>query len=307
MSDEITFSALSSTGGRISAVLSALVQEALYDATDLTASVLMVPWQSMGSDTLQITRDATPGAFTAATNETTWGGSNSAYTTSKFSLQVAPYRRVYQVSDLFDISGGPIDTAMVVNNLVEGVALTATDLICALFSSISTSKGSTGAALTVDTIYAAAAALNLAANSGPLYCVLHPKAMNDFIAALSAEGGAMQYQPSTAELLGSNPKPGFKGTWNNIEFWQSDSVGKINGDADYSCAMYTKGAFAMTMAPVSAIQSTVPSQNILLDAGSVLVESSRDARNGLSSLVAHMYPAVVEADDARAVEIVVGV
>ena len=133
------------------------------------------------------------------------------------------------------------------------------------------------------------------------------KAMNDFIAALSAEGGAMQYQPSTAELLGSNPKPGFKGTWNNIEFWQSDSVGKINTNADYSCAMFSKGAFAYTMAPVSAIQSTVPSQNILLDAGQVLVESERDARNGLSSLVAHMYPAVVEADDARACEIVVGV
>ena len=208
---------------------------------------------------------------------------------------------------MFDISGGPIDTSRVVSNLVNGVALTMTDLATALFPSISTSKGSSGAALTVDVVYEAAAALNLANNGGPLYCVLHPKAMNDFIAALSAEGGAMQYQPSTAELLGSNPKPGFKGTWNNIEFWQSDSVGKINTNADYSCAMFSKGAFAYTMAPVSAIQSTVPSQNILLDAGQVLVESERDARNGLSSLVAHMYPAVVEADDARACEIVVGV
>ena len=307
MANEITFSALSSTGGRISSVLSALVTEALYDPTDLRAAMLSVPWESMGSDTLDVTIDAVAGAFTAASSETSWGGSNAAYTTSKFSLQVAPYRRVYQVSDLFDISGGPIDTSRVVSNLVNGVALTMTDLATALFPSISTSKGSSGAALTVDVVYEAAAALNLANNGGPLYCVLHPKAMNDFIAALSAEGGAMQYQPSTAELLGSNPKPGFKGTWNNIEFWQSDSVGKINTNADYSCAMFSKGAFAYTMAPVSAIQSTVPSQNILLDAGQVLAESERDARNGLSSLVAHMYPAVVEADDARACEIVVGV
>ena len=307
MANEITFSALSSTGGRISSVLSALVTEALYDPTALRAAMLSVHWESMGSDTLDVTIDAVAGAFTAASSETSWGGSNAAYTTSKFSLQVAPYRRVYQVSDLFDISGGPIDTSRVVSNLVNGVALTMTDLATALFPSISTSKGSSGAALTVDVVYEAAAALNLANNGGPLYCVLHPKAMNDFIAALSAEGGAMQYQPSTAELLGSNPKPGFKGTWNNIEFWQSDSVGKINTNADYSCAMFSKGAFAYTMAPVSAIQSTVPSQNILLDAGQVLVESERDARNGLSSLVAHMYPAVVEADDARACEIVVGV
>ena len=307
MANEITFSALSSTGGRISSVLSALVTEALYDPTDLRAAMLSVPWESMGSDTLDVTIDAVAGAFTAASSETSWGGSNAAYTTSKFSLQVAPYRRVYQVSDLFDISGGPIDTSRVVSNLVNGVALTMTDLATALFPSISTSKGSSGAALTVDVVYEAAAALNLANNGGPLYCVLHPKAMNDFIAALSAEGGAMQYQPSTAELLGSNPKPGFKGTWNNIEFWQSDSVGKINTNADYSCAMFSKGAFAYTMAPVSAIQSTVPSQNILLDEGQVLVEAERDARNGLSSLVAHMYPAVVEADDARACEIVVGV
>jgi len=133
--------------------------------------------------------------------------------------------------------------------------------------------------------------------------VLHPTAINDFRTSLRSESGAIQYVPATAEMLATRG-PGFQGTWNGIEIWQSDSCPTINAGADRSGAMFGKGAFAYTMAPVSALQGHIPSANVLVDAGTVIVENSRDADNGLTKAVATMYPAVSEVEDARGVEIV---
>ena len=84
MANEVTFSALSSAGGRISAVLSALVAEQLYDPTDLRATMTRYDWNAWGSSAMDITQNAVPGAFAAASSETSGGASNSAYSTTKY-------------------------------------------------------------------------------------------------------------------------------------------------------------------------------------------------------------------------------
>lgn len=303
MADEITFSGLSSTGGRISAVLSALVRQQLYDATDLRSVMTLIPWSSVGSDKMDVTLDAVPGAFAAASSETSGGLSNSAYTTSKFSLQVARYARQYQVTDLFGITGGPIDLDRVVNKLVEGAGLTMTDLLCNLFNSLSNSVGTSGVDLDVDTIYDALFQLNTSNASGPYTAVLQAQQMNDFRSSLRGETGAIQFREATAETLQARG-PGYQGDFLGIRFYQSDSVAKINTNADYSGAMFVDGCFAYTMAPVRALQAYIPEDNIIVDAGEVLVELDRDAGNAMSTCIANMYPAVVEVEDARGVEIV---
>ena len=304
MANEIRFSTLSSTGGRISAVLSALVVEQLYDPTDLRATLTQVPWASWGSDTMNVTKNAVPGAFAAASSEISGGASNSAYTTSKFSLQVARYLRIYQVTDLFGISGGPIDVQTVAQNLIDGVALTMTDLITALFPNIASNVGTSGAALDVDKVYDGMYTLNLNNVQGQYTCVLKAKQMNQFRSDLRTEAGAIQYVPATAELLKSKG-PGFQGSWNGVDFYQSDSV--TDDSTDFSGAMYGNGFAAYTLAPVSALQAAIPASNILVDAGELLVELNRDASNGMSQLIANLYPAVVEAEDLRGVEIISGV
>lgn len=303
MANEITFSALSSAGGRISSVLSALVRQQLYDATDLRSVMTLIPWNAVGSDQMDVTLDAIPGAFAAASSETSGGLSNSAYTTSKFSLQVARYARQYQVTDLFGITGGPIDIDRVVNKLVEGADLTMTDLLCNLFPSLSNSVGTTTVDLDVDTIYDALFQLNNNSASGPYTAVLHPEQMNDFRQSLRSETGAIQFREATAEALQTRG-PGFQGEFMGIRFYQSDSVTKINTNADYSGAMFVDGCFAYTMAPVRALQPYIPEDNIIVDANEVLVELDRDAGNAMSTCIANMYPAVVEAEDLRGVEIV---
>jgi hypothetical protein len=309
MANEVTFTGLASTGGRVSSVLSSLILETLHDPTDLRAVMSEVPWESLGSDTMSVTLDAAPGAFNAASSETSHGtaADNAAYTTSKFDLQVARYVRAYQVSDLFGVTGGPIDLAKVVDTLAAGVGLTMTDLLCNLFNSVTGSVGTTGVDLDVDTIYDAQFDLNsdsvMASADAPLACVLHPQGMNDFRASLRAESGVQSWQQASAELLAARG-PGYQGTWNNIDFWQSDSCPTINAGADYSQAMFGKGAFAYTMAPVSAMQGHIPASNVMVDAGALLVEIARDADNGLTKALATIFPAVAEVEDARAVEIV---
>lgn len=305
MAAEITFSSLESTGGRVGEVLSALVRQQLYDATDLRSVMTLIPWNAVGSDTMDITLDAVPGAYIAASSEISGGTAvdNSAYTTSKFSLQVARYARAYQVTDLFGITGGPIDIDRVVNKLVEGAGLTMTDLLCNLFPSLSNSVGTTTVDLDVDTIYDALFQLNTLNASGPYTAVLEATQMNDFRSSLRSETGAIQFREATAETLQTRG-PGYQGDFLGIRFYQSDSVTKINTNADYSGAMFVDGCFAYTMAPVRALQGYIPQDNVLVDANEILVELDRDAGNAMSKCIANMYPAVVEVEDARGVEIV---
>ena len=305
MANEVTYSSLETSGGRVGAVLSALVLEQLYDPTDLREILQFVPFDMSGSDTMDVTLDAVPGAFAAATSETVGGFSNSAYTTSKFQLTPARYGRQYQVTDLVGVTGGAIDIDRVVSKLIDGVALTMTDLACALFPSFTDQVGSTGVDLDTDKIYDAqfALAINLASSAGGISCVLHPEQHNNFVSSLRAETGAMQYAPATAEAL-SLKGPGFQGTWNGISFWTSDSVGTVNAGADYAGCMMMDNAIAYTLGDVKRLQGYVPAQNILVDAGMLLVELSRDADNGMSTAIANLYPAVAIRENARGVEII---
>ena len=311
MANEVTFTGLASTGGRVASVLSSMLMETLHDPTDLRAVMTEVPWQSLGSDTMSVTRDAAPGAFSAASSEISHGtaADNAAYTTAKFDLQVARYVRAYQVSDLFGVSGGPVDLEKVVATLGAGLGLTMTDLLCALFNSITSQVGSSGVDLSVDTMYDAAFQLNtngvVSTADAPLTAVLHPTGFNDFVQSLRSESGAISFEPATAAMLGSNGGgPGFKGRWNGIDIWQSDSCPTISGGANYSQAMFGKGGFAYTLAPVSALQGHVPSANVIADAGGLLIELSRDADNGLSKAIATCFPAVAEVEDLRCCEII---
>jgi uncharacterized protein YjbI with pentapeptide repeats len=295
----VTYASLLSSGGRISAVLSALVQETLHDPTDLRAVMTQVPWQALGSDTMDITLDAVPGAYATAAEAASTAG--SAYTTSKFQLQAVKKTRVYSLTDLFGVTGGPIDLERVVSTLTQGVGLTMTDLLTTLFPSISNNVGASGSDLTVANLYSAQFQLNLSAAQGPYTCVLHPQQVNDFRTSLRAEGGAIQYVPATAAMLATKG-PGFQGSWNGIDIYQSDSVEAVNSGADRNGAMFSSAAFAYTMAPVRS--ALIPQESVLVDAGELLVEIQRDAQAGLTHAVANIFTGVAEAQDLAAVGII---
>ena len=311
MANEITFTGLSSAGGRVASVLSALLFEKIHDPTDLRAVMTEVPWSQIGSDTMSIALDGAPGAFTAASSETASGLTDpAAYGSGKFDLQIARYLRKYQMSDLFGVTGGPIDAAAVVQTLVDGVGLTMTDLLCNLFGSLSTSRTSTD--MDVDTFYGAMFDLNLAnaasTSEAPYTLVVAPKQMNQLRSSLRSEGGDgvkpgsfLNFRQETGEITKANA-PGFQGNFQGVDIWQSDSIATVDAGAHFAAAMFAKDAFAYTMAPVRALSGAhVPESNILIDAGELLVELSRDSDAGLTTAVASMFCAVSEAQDALGV------
>ncbi len=298
----ITTSTLAS-GGLVASVLSDLVLDQLFDPTDLTALMTRIPFSPSGSKTLDVTKDAIPGAY-AAQNETGAAISDSGYSTSEFSLTPALYARQYSITDLVPVAGSPIDIERIAANLVAGVGLTMTDLLCALFGSLSNSVGTTGVDLSVSDFYDAMYQLNSSNVAGPTFAaVLHPTQVNDFLSSLRAEAGAIQFIDATADMLASKG-PGYRGRWLNVDLFQSDSVGTANGGADRAGAMFGQGAFAYTMADPRVIQGHIPSDNILMANELMLLELSRDPVNFKSALIGQIYPAVVEAEDARGVKIV---
>lgn len=304
MANEITTTLLGTNGGLVASVLSDTVLQLLYDATDLSGLGVFMQWSPSGSTTMDVTQDAVPGAFTAATSET--DGSNivnSAYTTSEFSLTPALYARRYEITDLIPIAGGPIDIDRTARKLVDGVALTNTDLICGLFTGLSGSVGTTTVDLDVDTIYAAQYALNNNLVPGPYACTLYPEQMNNFRASLRAEPGAIQFVPATAEMLATRG-PGYQGSWNGIDFYQSDSVPTANGGADSAGAMFGRGAFGWTAADPRLKSRHINPGDILFANERVLLELVRDKVNFRSALVAQYYPSWVEVEDARGVQII---
>jgi len=296
MADEITTTLLTSNGGLEAAVLSDLLVSQLYDATDLTAVMTRIPWQPAGGQGLDVTKDAVPGAFAHVTPEGSDVGANSAYTTSKYTLTPARYARRYQLTDLIPITGARIGLEEVANKLVQGVALTMTDLLTALFTSVASSVGNATTAVSVDTIFDAAFQLNNEANQGTFSCVLYPDQMNNFRSSLRAESGAVQFREVTYETLRARGS-GYQGFWSGIDFWQSDSVPLST--SRQGC-MFGYGAFAYTMADPRVINGMISSDNIIFANELMLLERDRNAVAAMTTLIGNIYPAVVEAEDLRA-------
>lgn len=307
MANEITHALLQTNGGQSASVLSDMLLAQLFDPTDLRSVMQFIDVDGVtGSDTVDVTLDAVPQAAAAASSETSGGQSNTAYTTGSFSLTWARYVLQYQPTDLLAINGGPVQMQQVINSLQQSIGLTLTDLVCALFPSLANDVGpGSGVDLDVDSVYDAQFQLNSQSVPGPYYFVAHPTQFNDFQSSLRAEPGAIQFVPATPELLRLSG-PGMKGTWNNINFIQSDSVTTVNSGADRSGAMFGFGCFAYTLRAWRRVVASmmISPADIMADFGVAWVERNRDATNGMTEAILNMYPAVVEREDLRGVEVI---
>jgi hypothetical protein len=306
VANEVTHALLQTNGGQISAVMTDMLIAQLFDPTDLRQLMRFDDLDGIvGSDTGNITQDAVPQPAAAATSETVGGQSNTAYTTSQYQHTWARYVLQYELTDLLGINGGPVQMQQVIDNLNQSIGLTLTDLLCALFPALANDVGpGTGNDLTVDDIYSAQFQLNSQSVPGEFACVLHPVQINDFQTSLRSETGAQQFVPATADMLALRG-PGFKGSWNGINFFQSDSVTLVNSSADRSGAMFGMGCFAYTLRSWRRLlQGQLAPAEILADFGIGFVERDRDATNAMTTAILNMYPSVVEAEDLRGVEII---
>ena len=299
MANELTTGLLVANGGLESFILSDLILEILYDGTDLSSTMLRVPWESRGGQGISVTLDAAPAAYAAEGVEPTTVA-NTAYTTGELQLTPARYCRAYAATDRVAMTGAAVQLEQMAANLAKGVGMTLTDLMTALFTGLGNTVGAVTTAVSVDTIFDAAFQLNNTSNFGRYTIVLRPQQMNDFRSSLRAESGAVQFREATYETLAARG-PGYQGEWSNIDFWQSDSV-PASG-AGYAGCMMSFGCFAYTIADPRVIQQGLNPSDIVVANEVLLIEKSRDAALGVSRLIASMYPAVAEVEDARGVQV----
>ena len=311
MANEVTNATFVTNGGRTAEILAGIVQEALHDPTDIRSTALLVPWIAAGSATLEALVDAAPGPAAADSTEIASGASNSAYTTAGKQITVAGYTRQYQISDLFGVTAGAgqVDAARVASKLERALTLTLTDLITALYTGFANSVGTSGVNLSTTDMYSAMYQL-INSNvpfgpTSPVFAVLHPQQFVDFMSSLRGETGSDSLQADTAAALRFSG-PGYKGTWKGVQIFTSDSVVTANAGADRAGAMYGLGAIAYTLGDVRPLVGLhIPSEDVLMSTPEMIIERRRAAvSDPLSTLVAHMFPGVVELEDLRGVGIV---
>lgn len=305
MANEISWSNLETNAG-LAHILSGEVQMLLGDPTDIRSTLMRMPFRpNMGSETMKTPQYDGHHIFAAATSELVGGASNQSIGSSSFSLTVSRRLIKWQISDLWQLvvpGTGNIDIPLLAETLVRGTGLTITALICDLFPSLSNAVGSTsGNDMSLDYHFDAQYQLNLSRAGGVFTEVLRPKQFNELQASIRAEGGTLQFQSASAEMIRAKG-PGYKGNYGGVDIYDTDSVDADGGASYYQGAMYTRDCFAYTEAPAAMAQDYIP-VNQVIDLGALMIEFVRDGANALTDMYGNYYPAVVEMQDAAGVEI----
>jgi hypothetical protein len=277
--------------------------EALMDPTSLRAvATNLGDIGGSGSATLTTGTIDYDVAFGAANADEVTAADNSALTTSSMSLTVAHQILSFGLSDLHSVVSAPgqLDIPALAAKMAQSYELRVTDMICTEADSISSSVGVSGADMTVDDFFSATATLQQALVTGPWYAVLAPIQMTDLRTSLRSEGGALQFQPATAEQLAIHG-PGFQGMLLGVAIYSADSVTSAGGNrggfmAGPGCIVYAEASASGAMP--GSVAAAIPSGS------PVYAEFVRAGDPGISRIVGHAFVATGLLENARGVRIV---
>ena len=186
---------------------------------------------------------------------------------------------------------GAINPARLAMDGFASAMKTLTNLIGALASGFSVQVGSTGVAFDHDVFMAAKGKLIIANVPGPFLAVLKPVHFAAWITDLESRPGITQWSASNAQMQLMRG-PGFKGTYDGIDVFTSDSV-PASG-SDYISLMFGRGAIAYAEQPVVYPQSAF----IIMEAGPIAVEQVRTGNSSMTNVITHYNCGVVELQDA---------
>ena len=262
----------------------------------------LVPLAGLGSSVKVPVFDDTDAAVTESEAA---AADNVNYTDSSITLSPGRYSLVRNISDLYAMAGGPgadINDPQVVMSLVNSAELAFNADLCALFDNLSTVKGTSGATLTVDTIYEAIAALEIAGvmPGDQVVCVLHPKQLNDFRDDLRGEAGVLMWQDASSEMM-ARKGPGYAGRWNNVDFYSSSAV--ATDGTDYFGALFKIGCFKYASLDPQILIAQNPSRQITVVGDVIFIEGEGNAVNGTNQVVVNMYYSIGEVQDSAGVAI----
>jgi hypothetical protein len=302
MANEIVSGDLKNNGGLVAEVLGAAIR-AKFDASALRNLMRFIPFNMRGSDTMQIPVLPAFGAMAAFNSELDPQIVNSAYTTAKRTLAVSGFGRALQISDLSQILAGQVNADELIAQLAASLDLTLTDRLCALFSGVSGNVGTTTVDATVDDVYDALFYLNLNNGVGQVSAVLHGQQINDVISSIRGETGPGQFnigaQSALTNVVGFGQKAfSFAG----IDFYQSDSVGLANANADRQGCVFVPDAFGYSVADPRAVDPLLSADDVVLMTDMLYIERVRNGANRQTQMQATAYIGTVELQDTSAVK-----
>lgn len=275
----------------------------LHDTSDLRDLVTYYGSINGTGSTVVEVPIVTLGQAAAATNESA-DAANVDYSTSSQNITVARQSIVREVTDLHRMAGSVVTEAFIADDLVKACAYRFTDLLTALFGSLTsnTAAGSTGVALSVDAIYDAKQRLQEAGVPGsePVACVLHPVQLSQLEDSLRAETLNADVMYANSQDMLSRKGPGFAFSWRGIDFYSCDSV--VDDGTDYTGAMFGRGCFGY--ADGLPDQLIMDSGKMLAADGAVFIERDRQPRKGTLEYIANYYVGVSEIEDARGVRVI---
>jgi len=309
MSGELTYTG--HANWFLAAALNQVLHELIVDKTDLseTASYLGNV-NGSGSTVSKIAQATWDDAMAASNTDEVTASDPTDVTNSTVSITVARQALVRVVTELYQIigEGGPAPgIEKLANEMVGSAILRFTDMITALYTSLSGSAGVSGSAMVVDDLYDAAYVLLINGAGGQKYAVLAPIQATHLCHSIRAEGGTIHPTDAASMLsqLGNGPGWGYVGTFAQMQIISCDSVA-TNG-SDREGALYTQGCFGYKDGiPTSEMLArSVGSRNMPLPSGSsIFVKFGQDETKGWDIVVGSWFVGVGEIEDARGCKIV---
>lgn len=167
---------------------------------------------------------------------------NTAFNTTSVTMTAAERGVRVTLTDLAKETASEDVAAAIGRQIGDAMVNKVDGEIAALFPSFSNRVGAAGDAISVDTIFQAAATLRANNARGPFYCVLHPYMAYDLKKQLAGAGNTNMVNPP---MIGNQVLTnGVIGQVSNITILESNNVGKDINDSTSGTGNYVGLAFS---------------------------------------------------------------
>ena len=298
----IAYSTLQTDGLRLDAMIENEVRALLHDAASIRNSGALLfagDVAGIGSDAITL-RYAGLDGFEAM--NTTADGSeitSSNLTTATADITVGRIGLRYDLTDLAALTklGNDIDVFRLAESMAGAFEARFMEMVCATFTSFSSSAGSAGVDMSVDDFMDALYLLEIADNPSQLFSVLHPRQIADLQSSIRSEtANAIAFNPAHHDLLKSLGQ-GYVGDFMGVQIHKS-SYCPLNG-GDREGAMFSAGAIAYALG--TPMPLATPSGEIRPAGTPILVETERDSAFSLTKVVGTAYTGSAIVEQARGV------
>ena len=301
---EIKYSTLNTAGLRLDKMIENEVRALLFDAASIRNSGALLfagDVAGMGSSAISLRYAGLDGQEPMNTQADGTEITSSNLTTATADITVGRIGLRYDLTDLAALTklGQDIDVFRLSESMAGAFESRFMEMVCALFSSASSSVGSTGVDMSVDDFMDALYLLEIANNPSQLFAVLHPRQIADLQSSIRNEtANAIAFNPAHHELMKSLGQ-GFVGDFMGVQVHKSAYV--PSDGTDRSGAMFSAGAIAYALG--TPVPLAGPAGEIRPAGTPVLVELERDSAFSLTKIVGSAYTGAAIVEQSRIVEI----